>query len=173
EIALFKRALLEFDVPCDHLVAIYTPLPLSIIARDFHHLELAVTKLVRCKETAVWPSERDPGERRLGLQLREKDELALIRFARVDDVLHEDRVDRAVGRFGAGNQRRQLPFHRAHNLLIDGPGKYAAVALRGAPPKEMNKSGGDHDGAKDEDRECKTNTDPHCRPRTRGVPRIL
>ena len=87
----------KIDIARDYLIFIDPALTRMVGQRDFHHLELAIAKLVGGKERAVRPTKGRPGYCRLRLQLRQKDELALVRFAGVEHVLQKERSNGSVG----------------------------------------------------------------------------
>ena len=88
-IGVFKPALLELDIADDHLILVDPAFDDAIDLADFHHLQAEIAELMRGEKRPVRPAERDPGNARLRLQLREKDELALVRLARLQDVLNK------------------------------------------------------------------------------------
>ena len=55
-----------------------------------------IAELVGGKEGVVRPSEGNPRDRRLRLQLRQEDELALVGLAGIEHVLEEQGADRGV-----------------------------------------------------------------------------
>src|SRR5260370_39026648 len=86
-IGVFESALLELDVSDYHLICVNAPFDHAVDPRDLHHFHAQITELMRCKERSVRPSESHPGDARLRLQLRDKDELAFVCFSRLKDIL--------------------------------------------------------------------------------------
>ena len=88
-IGVFKPALLEFDVADHDLIVIDSAFDDAVDLADFHHFEAKVAELVGGEKRIVRPAERHPRDARLRLQLRQKDELALVGFARLQHVLNK------------------------------------------------------------------------------------
>ena len=86
-IGVFEAALLELDISDYHLICVNAPLDHAVDPRDLHHFQAQITELMRCKKRSVRPAERHPRYALLRLQLREKDELAFVCFARLKDIL--------------------------------------------------------------------------------------
>ncbi len=84
-----EAAVGELDVAGHHVIFIDAALAGMIRQRDLHHLQAAVAELVRGEEGAIGPTEGDPGNRRLRLQLRQEHELALVGLAGVEHVLQK------------------------------------------------------------------------------------
>ena len=99
-IRAFKPALLELDIADDHLILVDPAFDHAVDLADLHHFQAEIAELVRGEKRPVRPAERHPGNARLRLQLRKKDELALVGLARFQDILNKQRADR--GMRGAG-----------------------------------------------------------------------
>src|SRR6266404_2308383 len=88
-IGILESALLELDISDHHLILVDASLDRAVDARDFHHFQSQITELMGCEKCPVRPAERDPRYVWLRLQLRQKDELAFVRFAGLKDVLNK------------------------------------------------------------------------------------
>src|SRR6516164_101183 len=97
KVGRLEATALEFNIAWDHLVFVDAALTGVIRQGDLHHLQVPIAKLVGGKERAIGPAEGRPRYRRLRLQLRQKDELALVGLARVEDVLQEEGTNCRVG----------------------------------------------------------------------------
>ena len=131
--------------------------------RDLHHLEVTVAELVGGEERAVGPAEGDPGDRRLRLQLRQEDELALVGLAGVEHVLQEQRSDGGVGGARFVDDRRHFLANGGDDLLVDGAGELPADRFRRAPPQQARCGGGEQDRRQHQRRDRKTDADRQLR----------
>ena len=163
EIRAFEAALLELDVADDHLVGVDAPLHHAVDRCDLHHLQAQIAELVRGEEVAVRPAERHPGDARLRLQLREKDEFALVGLARAEDVLHEQGAYRGMRRARLGGDGLEFLPHRGDDLLVDRRRKRLAVGFGGPPPQYVDADGADDDRCENETGDRQANPDAHVR----------
>ena len=156
-----ETAIGEFDVAGHHVILVDAALAGMIGQRNLHHLKAPVAKLVRGEERAVGPAERDPGDRRLRLQLRQEDEFALVGLAGVEHVLQEQGADGGVGGAGLIDDGGDLLANRGHDLLVDGASELPAGRLRRAPPQQAGKGGGEQNRGEHQRRDRNADADRH------------
>ena len=140
-------------------------------ARDFHHFQAEIAELMRRKEITVRPAERDPGYALLRLQLREKNELALIRFASLEDILKKQRADGSVRRARFRGDGGEFLLHRRNDLRVDRRSERVAVCLRCPPPQHVDADRTDDDRGEDKAGNREANADSHHRPNITRRPR--
>ena len=154
-----KLAGLEFDVARNDRVFVDPALAWMIGQRNFHHFQMAVAELVGGEERTIRPAEGDPGYVGLRLQLRQKDELALVCLAGVEHVLQEEGAYGGLGRNRFADDRRHLLADGGHDLLVDGAGELPAGGFRRAPPQQARCRGGQEDRRQHQRRHRKTDAD--------------
>src|SRR6266849_3645928 len=93
---VFKAAVFELDIARYHFVLVDTAPKSAVHLVDFHHFKAGVTELVGGEKRAVGPAERDPRDTRLGLQLRQEYEFALVSLTGLEDILQKQRAYRGV-----------------------------------------------------------------------------
>ena len=134
-IGVFEPALLKFDVADNDTIFVDAAFDDAVDLADFHHLKAKIAELVRGEKRVVRPAERHPGNARLRLQLREKDELTLVGLARLQHILHKQGPDRGVCGASLGGDGVDLFLHRRDDLLVDGGSQRVTVRFRGPPPQ--------------------------------------
>ena len=137
------------------------PLDRAVNGPDFHHFQSEIAELMRGKKCPVRPAERNPRDILLRLQLREKNELALVRLAGLEDVLNEQRADCGMRRARFGDDGSEFLCDRRHDLPVDGVRQRAAVGFRRPPPKHVDADRAHHDRCEDETGNRQANARSH------------
>ena len=160
-IGVLEPALFELNVADHHLIFVDPPLNHAVNRGDFHHFQAQIAELMRGKKRAVRPAECHPRDARLCLQLRQEDELALIRLACLKNILNKQRADRSMRGARLGGDRVEFLFDRGNDLLVDRRCKCVAVRFRCPPPQYVDTDRAHHDRCKDKSGNCEANANPH------------
>ncbi len=155
---VLDAAVLEPDIVAGIFILID---PQPALGRDLEHLDAGIAELVPGEERAVRPAERDPGNGRLRLQLRQEHELPLAGVACVQHFFGQQRAHRGHRGPRLGRDRLQLVADRGDDLVVDGIGKGLADLDGGAPPQKMHADGADDDRRQDEGGNGAADADAH------------